>query len=87
MMVRRVDCRSLPIATVLQCPRQIARQSWNEETAAELEKLAAECDRTAGQAAPAAGPDGPCTDKVPPANPAGFSSRLNPFTKYPRLFG
>jgi len=32
--------------------RQIARQCWNEETAAELEKLAAECDRTAAKAPP-----------------------------------
>jgi hypothetical protein len=33
--------------------RQIARQSWNEDTAAELEKLAAECDLAA--------PNGPHT--------------------------
>ncbi len=39
--------------------RQIARQSWNEETAAELEKLAAECDLAAQQAPPAAERDGP----------------------------
>jgi hypothetical protein len=34
--------------------RQIARQTWNEQTAAELEKLAAECDRAAAKAPPTA---------------------------------
>ena len=36
--------------------RQIARQCWNEETAAELEKLAAECDLAAREVPPAAEP-------------------------------
>jgi hypothetical protein len=34
--------------------RQIARQSWNEHTAAELERLANECDRAAAQDMPMA---------------------------------
>jgi len=38
--------------------RQIARQSWNEQTAAELEKLAAECDLAAEQV-PASEQSGP----------------------------
>lgn len=39
------------LAHALLC-RQIARQSWHEETAAELEKLAAECDLAAAKAPP-----------------------------------
>jgi hypothetical protein len=39
------------LAHALLC-RQIARQSWHEETAAELEKLAAECDLAAAMAPP-----------------------------------
>jgi len=38
--------------------RQIARQTWNEETAAELEKLAAECDLAAANAPPTDEPSG-----------------------------
>jgi hypothetical protein len=37
--------------------RQIARQSWSEETAAALEKLAAECDLAARNAAPVPPPN------------------------------
>ena len=44
------------LAHALLC-RQIARQSWHEETAAELEKLAAECDFTAAMAPPTADPE------------------------------
>ena len=39
------------LAHALLC-RQGARQSWHEETAAELEKLAAECDLAAAMAPP-----------------------------------
>jgi hypothetical protein len=39
--------------------RQIARRSWNEETAAELEKLAAECDLAAANAPPTVEQSGP----------------------------
>jgi hypothetical protein len=39
--------------------RQIARQTWNEETAAELEKLAAECDLAAANAPPTVDQSGP----------------------------
>ena len=42
------------LAHALLC-RQIARQSWHEETAAELERLAAECDLAAAKALPTAG--------------------------------
>jgi hypothetical protein len=42
------------LAHALLC-RQIARQSWHEETAAELERLAAECDLAAAKAPPTAG--------------------------------
>jgi len=38
--------------------RQIARECWNEETAAELEKLADECDRAA-ELVPATDKSGP----------------------------
>ena len=42
------------LAHALLC-RQIARQSWHEETAAELEKLAAQCVLAAAKAPPMAG--------------------------------
>ena len=41
------------LAHALLC-RQIARQCLNEETAAELERLAAECDQAAAKAPPSA---------------------------------
>ena len=37
--------------------RQIARQSWDDDTAAALEKLAAECDLVAANAPPMADPN------------------------------
>ena len=43
------------LAHALLC-RQIARQSWHEETAAEFEKLAAECVLAAAMAPPTAEP-------------------------------
>lgn len=46
------------LAHALLC-RQIARQCWNEETAAELEKLAAECDLAAAKAPPTDDQSGP----------------------------
>lgn len=39
--------------------RQIARECWNEETAAELEKIADECDRAAAKAPPTDEQSGP----------------------------
>ena len=45
------------LAHALLC-RQIARECLNEETAAELEKLAAECDRAAANAPLTAEPSG-----------------------------
>ncbi len=42
------------LAHALLC-RQIARQSWHVETAAELEKLAAQCVLAAAKAPPMAG--------------------------------
>ena len=46
------------LAHALLC-RQIARQSWHEETAAELEKLAAQCVLAAAKAPPTAEHSGP----------------------------
>ena len=37
--------------------RQIARECWDKETAAELEKLAEECDRAAAEVPPTDEPD------------------------------
>ena len=42
------------LAHALLC-RQIARRSWHEETADELEKLAAQCVLAAAKAPPMAG--------------------------------
>ena len=43
-------------AHALLC-REIAHECLNEETAAELEKLADECDQAAAKAPPTAGPN------------------------------
>jgi hypothetical protein len=53
-----VQTRERLLAHARLC-RQIARQSWNEDTAAELEWLAQECDRAAAQDIPVEPQNGP----------------------------